>query len=74
MSRRYPIGAPTRLRIGARTPLIAGLILVALSGAFLLGLAVVGLIAVAIGVFELAHRHFGRKPLGTFDQQVPHRT
>ena len=74
MSRRYPFGAPTRLRVGARTLLIAGLILVALSGAFLLGLAVVGVLAVAIGGFELARRHFGRKPLGAFDQQVPHQT
>jgi hypothetical protein len=71
ISRSYPIGAPTRLRIGATTLLIAGLILVSLSGAFLLGLAVVGLLALAIGGFELAHRLFGRKPLGAFDQQVP---
>jgi hypothetical protein len=74
MSRRYPFGAPTRLRVGAHTLLIAGLILVALSGAFLLGLAVVGLLAVGIGGFELARRHFGRKPLSAFDQQVPHQT
>jgi hypothetical protein len=72
MSRRYPIGAPARLRIDARTLLIAGLILGALAGAFLLGLAVVGLLAVAIGGFELARRHFGRKP--AFNQQVPHQT
>ena len=61
MSRRYPLAAPTRLRIGARTLLIAGLILVVLSGAFLLGLAVVGLLAVGIGGFELARRHSGEK-------------
>jgi hypothetical protein len=69
ISRRYSIGAPARLPIGARTLLIGGLILVALSGAFLLGLAVVGLLAAAIGGLELARRHFGRKPLGAFDQQ-----
>jgi hypothetical protein len=35
----------------------AGLVLVALSSAFLLGLAVVGLLALAVGCFELARRH-----------------
>ncbi len=70
-SPRHPTMSPASLRIGPRTLLIAGLvILVALSGAFLIGLAVVGLLAVAIGGFEIIRRHFRRKALGPLDQQA----
>lgn len=63
--------SPASLQIGPRTLLVAGLvILVALSGAFLIGLAVVGLLAVAIGGFEIIRRHFRRKALGPLDQQA----
>ncbi len=70
-SRRHPTMPSASLRIGPRALLIAGLvILVALSGAFLIGLAVVGLLAVAVGGVEIIRRHFRRKPLGGLDQQV----
>lgn len=51
----------------------AGLILVALCGAFLLGLAAVGLLAVAICGFELVRRRVWRpvRPaLGSFDRRA----
>jgi hypothetical protein len=65
------VATPAPPRIGPRTLLIVGFfILVVLSGAFLIGLAVVGLLAVAIGGFELIHRYFGRKPFEALDQQV----
>ncbi len=63
-------------RIGLRPLLIggfAGFILVVLSGAFLIGLAVVGLLAAVIGGFELARRHLrrpARAPLGALDRRV----
>jgi uncharacterized membrane protein HdeD (DUF308 family) len=70
-SPRHPNMSPASLQIGPRTLLVAGLvILVALSGAFLIGLAVVGLLAVAIGGFEIIRRHFRRKALGALDQQA----
>ena len=70
-SRRHPTMPAASLRIGSRALLIAGLvILVALSGALLIGLAVVGLLAVAIGGLEIIRRQFRRKPLGGLDQQV----
>src|ERR1700675_3491013 len=52
-----PLVQPEPFRIGARPLLIASfsaLVLVALCGAFLIGLAVVGLLAVVIVAFELA--------------------
>jgi hypothetical protein len=61
-------------RIGARPLLIvgfSGLILVALCGAFLVGLAAVGVLAAGIGAFELARRTLRRKTrLGALDHQV----
>jgi hypothetical protein len=51
----------------------AGLILVALCGAFLLGLAAVGLLAIAICGFELVRRRIWRpvRPaLGPFDRRA----
>jgi hypothetical protein len=41
-----------------------------LSGAFLLGLAMIGILAAAIGGLELARRHLGRKPVVAIDQRV----
>jgi hypothetical protein len=70
ISPRYSVVAPRPLRIGAGTLLIAGLILVMLSGAFLVGLAVVGVLAAAIGGLELVRRHLGRKPVVALDQRV----
>jgi hypothetical protein len=66
---------PKPLRIGARALLIIGfsaLVLVALCGAFLIGLAVVGLLAVIVGVFELLRglSRPARPPLGALDHQV----
>ena len=53
-SRRHPTMPAASLRIGSRALLIAGwFILVALSGALLIGLAVVGLLAVAVGGLEI---------------------
>lgn len=71
-------GRSQPLRIGFKPLLLfafAGPILVALSGAFLLGLVVVGLFATAIGAVELIRRHivrparpalaaFARRPIG----------
>jgi len=73
---RDPISRPEPFRIGARPLLIglfAGAVLVALSGAFLIGLAVIGLLAAAIASFELAGRHLRRPakpPVGALDHQV----
>ena len=53
-----PSGRP--LRIGLKPLLIvtfAGLVLVALSSVFLLGLAAVGVLAVVVGGIELLRRH-----------------
>jgi hypothetical protein len=71
-----PLGPPEPLRIGARPLLIAGfsaLVLLALLGAFLLGLAVVGLLALVVGAFELARGQLyrpARPPLGALDHPV----
>ncbi len=52
--------------IAPRPLLLAGLVLVALSGAFLIGLAVVGLVAAAVSGFDLIRRRIWRqgRPLG----------
>jgi Flp pilus assembly protein TadB len=50
---------------------LSGLVLVALCGAFLLGLAFVGLFAAAVAAIELVRRHLRRPPrLIAFDQPV----
>jgi hypothetical protein len=52
--------SPEPLRMGLKPLLIvtfAGLVLIALSSAFLLGLAAVGLLALVVGGFELFRRH-----------------
>jgi hypothetical protein len=69
------LAPPEPFRIGARPLLITGfsaLVLVALCGAFLIGLAVVGLMAVVIVAFELVRRlsRPARPPLGVLDHQV----
>jgi len=67
---------PERLRVATRPPLILGLsavVLVALSGAFLIGLAVVGVLAAAVGSFDLLRRLLRRpvKPaLAALDHQA----
>jgi hypothetical protein len=67
---------PERPRIATRPLLIVGfsaVVLVALSGAFLIGLAVVGLVAAAVGSFDLLRRLIWRtaKPsLGALDHQA----
>jgi len=51
----------------------AASVLVALSGAFLIGLAVVGVVAAVIAGFELVHRHLWRPakaPAGAFGHHV----
>ena len=64
------------LRTGTKPLLIAGfsaIVLVALSGAFLVGLAVVGLLAAAISGFDLVRRRIwrpARPSLGALDHQV----
>jgi len=71
-----PLGPPEPLRIGARPLLIAGfsaLVLLALLGAFLVGLAIVGLLALVVGAFELARGQLcrpARPPLGALDHPV----
>jgi hypothetical protein len=78
---RYPdqlrqADPPEPLRIGARPLLIAGfsaLVLLALLGAFLVGLAIVGLLALVVGAFELARGQLcrpARPPLGALDHPV----
>ena len=55
---------PQPFRIGVRPLLIvgfSGLILVALCGAFLLGLAFVGVLAAAVAGFELVRRYLRRQ-------------
>ena len=59
---RFPGAASEPFRIRPRSlPIagLAGLILFALSGAFLLGLAAIGLLAVAVLAVELARPHGG---------------
>src|SRR5215467_2367958 len=56
---------PASSRRGLRPLLIvalSGLVLVALCSAFLLGLAFVGLLAVAVAAIELVRRHLRRPP------------
>jgi hypothetical protein len=70
-----PLPPPAPFRIGARPLLIVGfsvLVLVVLCSAFLIGLAVVGVMAVVIVVFELIRRlsRPTRPPLGALDHQV----
>jgi hypothetical protein len=62
--------------LGPRTLLIgafAASVLVALSGAFLIGLAVVGVVAAIVAGIELVHRHLwppAKAPAGAFDHHV----
>jgi hypothetical protein len=76
LSRRdpLPLVRSEPFRIGARPLLIVGfslVLLVALCGAFLIGLAAVGVMAAAIAAFELARRYLRRKaPLGVLDHQA----
>jgi hypothetical protein len=70
-----PRARPEPFRIGLRPLLVAGfsgLILVALSGACLIGLAAIGLVAGALGSFGLLGRHLGwsGRTLGTPNPQV----
>jgi hypothetical protein len=71
-----PIPPTEPPRNGTQPLLIAGfsaVVLVALSGAFLIGLAVVGLLAAAISGFDLVRRRIwrpGRPSLGALDHQV----
>ena len=70
-----PLAPSEPFRIAARPLLIVGFsvfVLVALCGAFLIGLAVVGLMAVVIVAFELVRRlsRPARPPLGALDHQV----
>jgi hypothetical protein len=69
------LAPPEPFRIGARPLLIVGfsaLVLVALCSAFLIGLAVVGLLAVVIVAYELIRglARPARAPLGALDHQV----
>jgi len=61
-----PVPQSATSGIAPRPLLLAGLVLVALSGAFLIGLAVVGLIAAAVGGFDLVRRRVwpAAKPFG----------
>jgi hypothetical protein len=72
--RVVPFGRPKPVRIAARPLLIvgfSGLVLVALCGAFLIGLAAVGVLAPAMAGVELLRRQLRRKPpLGALDHQV----
>jgi hypothetical protein len=73
---RQPVTGREPLRIGLQASLVvafAGLILIALSSAFLLGLAAVGVLAVTIATFQLLRRHVARpvKPvLRAFDRRA----
>jgi hypothetical protein len=70
------VARPEPWRLGPRGLLIgafAASVLVALSGAFLIGLAVVGVVAAVIAGFELVHRHLSpraKAPAGAFDHHV----
>jgi len=58
--------SPGPMHMGLKPLLIvtfAGLVLIALSSAFLLGLAVVGLLALVVGGFEVFRRHVLRARL-----------
>jgi hypothetical protein len=70
-----PLARPEPFRIGIRPLLVAGfsgLILVALSGACLIGLAAIGLVAGALGSVGLLGRQLGwpGRTLGTANPQV----
>ena len=70
------VTGPEPWRLGPRGLLIgafAASVLVALSGAFLIGLAVVGVVAAVIAGVELVHRHLwppAKAPSGAFDNPV----
>ena len=67
---------PEPWRLGPRALVIgafAASVLVALSGAFLIGLAVVGVVAAIVASVELVHRHLWRPakaPAGAFGHHV----
>ncbi len=70
-----PIAKPEPFRVGLRPLVVAGFsgfVLVALSGAFLIGLAAVGVFAAAVGSFDLIGRRvwWPLRTLGTLDHQV----
>ena len=69
-----PLARSEPFRIGVRPLLVAGfsgLILIALSGACLIGLAAIGLVAGALGSVDLLGRHLGSsRTLGTPNPQV----
>jgi hypothetical protein len=70
-----PLAPSEPFRIAARPLLIVGFsvfVLVALCSAFLIGLAVVGLMAVVVVAFEVVRRlsRPSRPPLGALDHQV----
>lgn len=73
---REPVAARESFRVGLRPLLVVAfalMILFALSSAFLLGLVVVGVLAVAIAGFQLLRRHIAgpAKPvLGAFDRRA----
>jgi len=63
--RRFAASKPEPFRIGARPLAIAafaGLMLVALSSAFLIGLAAVGVLAIAVAAGEMIYRYVNRRP------------
>jgi hypothetical protein len=70
------IARPETFRIAMRLFLIASLsafVLVAVSGAFLIGLALVGLFAAAVAGFDLIRRHVSRPavpPLWPLDRRL----
>jgi hypothetical protein len=62
--RRFAASNPEPFRLGPRPLAIAafaGLILVALCSAFLIGLAAVGVLAIAVAAGEVAHRYLHRR-------------
>jgi len=70
-----PVARPQPFRIGVRPLLVAGfsgVVLVVLSGACLIGLAGVGLVAGALASVDLLGRHLGwpGRTLGTPNPQV----
>jgi hypothetical protein len=70
-----PLPQPQPFRLGPRSLLIlgfAGIVLVALSGAVLVGLAAVGVLAAVVGCFDLVRRQIWRpaRPPLAFDRQA----
>ena len=70
-----PLPQPQPFRLGPRSLLIlgfAGIVLVALSGAVLIGLAAVGVLAAVVGCFDLVRRQIWRpaRPPLAFDRQA----